>query len=77
MWEDPIVAEVHRIREELCARFNYDVDAILADIHARQAALGARLVSRIMQAEPAKAVDLPPSAVIADSAGSRGVGEIP
>jgi len=30
MWEDPIVAEVHRIREQLAAKFNYDVEAIFA-----------------------------------------------
>ena len=26
MWEDPIVAEVRRVRQEIFARFNYDVD---------------------------------------------------
>lgn len=46
MWEDPIVAEVRRAREQLAARFNFDVKAIFADLRARQAALGARLVSR-------------------------------
>jgi hypothetical protein len=46
MWVDPIVAEVRRVRDELSARFNYDVDAILADIRRRQAALGDRLVDR-------------------------------
>lgn len=44
MWEDPIVAEVHRIREELAAKFNFDVKAIFADLRKRQAALGSRLV---------------------------------
>lgn len=45
MWEDPIVAEVHRIRRELAEKFNFDVDAIVADIRGRQVALGSRLVS--------------------------------
>jgi len=45
MWEDPIVAEVHRVREELAAKFNFDVNAIIADIRSRQSALGSRLVS--------------------------------
>ncbi|HEX6037580.1 hypothetical protein [Longimicrobium sp.] len=27
MWEDPIVAEVRRIREEISAGFNHDPDA--------------------------------------------------
>jgi hypothetical protein len=53
MWEDPIVAEVHRIREELAKKFNFDVIAIVADIRKRQAALGARLVSPAKPAEPA------------------------
>lgn len=44
MWEDTIVAEVHRTREELAAAFDFDVKAIFADIRKRQAALGARLV---------------------------------
>jgi hypothetical protein len=35
MWDDPIVAEVRRARDELMARFDYDVDAILADIRRR------------------------------------------
>jgi hypothetical protein len=44
MWEDPIVAEVHRAREELAAAFNFDVKAMFADLRKRQAALGSRLV---------------------------------
>ena len=43
-WEDPIVAEVRRIREELSAEFNFDAPAIFADIRARQASAGDRLV---------------------------------
>jgi len=34
MWEDPIVAEVHRVRREIFARFNGDMDAYLRHIHA-------------------------------------------
>jgi hypothetical protein len=45
MWEDPIVAEVRAAREQLSAEFNFDLDAIFADIRKRQVALGARLVS--------------------------------
>lgn len=47
MWEDPIVAEIHRTREELAAAFDFDVKAIFADLRKRQAALGARLVRPI------------------------------
>jgi hypothetical protein len=64
MWEDPIVAEVHRTREELAAKFNFDVKAIVADIRERQAALGSRLVSLAKPAEPAagrKRQEVPPT----------------
>jgi hypothetical protein len=44
MWEDPIVAEVHRTREMLAAQHNFDVKAIFADLRKRQTALGERLV---------------------------------
>ena len=57
MWEDPIVAEVHRVRRELAEKFNFDVGAIVADIRGRQAALGSRLVSVINSAEQAAEAD--------------------
>jgi hypothetical protein len=44
VWEDPIVAEIHRTRKELAAAFDFDVKAIFADLRKRQTALGARLV---------------------------------
>ncbi len=44
MWEDPIVAEVRRVREELAAKFDFNVEAICADIRKRQVAWGDRLV---------------------------------
>ena len=33
MWEDPIVAEVHRIREKLAAEYNFDADRFV-QLHA-------------------------------------------
>jgi hypothetical protein len=53
MWEDPIVAEVHRTREQLSAAFDFDVKAIFADLRRRQAGLGSRLVFPERRAEPA------------------------
>ncbi len=44
MWEDPIVSEVRRIREELAAKFNFDIGAIFEDIRKRQTKLGSRLI---------------------------------
>jgi hypothetical protein len=35
VWEDPIVAEVHRIREELLAKFDGDVGAMIEDANRR------------------------------------------
>lgn len=43
-WEDPIVADVRRIRESLSAQFDFDLAAIFADLRHRQEELGDRLV---------------------------------
>ena len=45
MWEDPIVSDVRRVREQLAAEFNFDVHAIFAEMQKRQRKLGKRLVS--------------------------------
>lgn len=59
MWDDPIVAEVRRVREELSAEFDFDPKAIFEDLRKRQAALGERLVRQRAhrRAEPADAAD--------------------
>ena len=57
MWEDPIVAEVHRTREKLAAEYNFDVTAFFAGLRKRQAALGGRLVHQKKQAEPTAEAD--------------------
>jgi hypothetical protein len=44
VWEDPIVAEVRRVRESLAAQFEFDVAAIFADMRRRQESLQDRLV---------------------------------
>jgi hypothetical protein len=51
MWEDPILADVHRTREKLAAAYNFDVTAYFADLRERQAALGERLVHQKKRAE--------------------------
>ena len=51
MWEDHIVADVHRIREKLAAEFDFDVKAIFADLRKRQASLGGRLIPQKKRAE--------------------------
>ena len=40
MKEDPIVAEVRRIRQAHAARFGYDLDLIVADLKAHEQASG-------------------------------------
>jgi hypothetical protein len=60
--EDPIVAEVRRAREEYAAKFNYDLDAIFADLKRREAA-GSR-----------KYVSLPPRRIEPPSAPAKKVG---
>lgn len=52
MWEDPIVAEVHRVREKLAAEHNFDIGAFFADVRKRQAAFGEKLVPQKKQVEP-------------------------
>lgn len=52
MWEDPIVAEVHRTREKLAADCKFDVGAFFMDIRKRQASLGSRLIVQKEKAEP-------------------------
>ena len=46
MKKDPIVEEVRRVRDRLAARFNYDLDAMFADLKAREKASGRKHVHR-------------------------------
>ncbi len=57
MWEDPIVAEVHRTREKLAAEYNFDVAAFFAGLRKRQASLGSRLVAQKKRAETTAEAD--------------------
>ena len=52
MWEDPIVAEVHRTREKLAAECNFDISAFFANLRKRQAESGRRLVPDKKRGEP-------------------------
>ncbi len=36
MWEDPIVAEVRKIREDYAAQFNYDLQALYRALKERE-----------------------------------------
>ena len=54
MLNDPIVDDIHRIRESLARRFNYDVKAIFADMRTREPQVGDRLA--LLDKSPNKAV---------------------
>ena len=55
MLEDPIIEELHRVREEIAAEFNYDLSAIVANLQQRQ------------QAENRQVISLPPKRVVPDA----------
>ncbi len=44
-WNDEIVEEVRRVRNEHAEKFNHDISAICADIRRKQAAGGRTVVS--------------------------------
>jgi len=46
MWQDTIVEEVHRIRDEHARRLNYDLHAICEDFREKQLQSGRTVVSR-------------------------------
>ena len=58
MWEDPIVAEVHRAREKLAADCNYDIEAFFAGVRKRQALRGVRLIPQKKRADPGTSFDV-------------------
>lgn len=45
MWEDEIVEELHRIREEHAKEFNYDIKAICDDWRRQQEQSGKQFVT--------------------------------
>ncbi len=47
MWHDPIVEEIHRIRDEHAKKLNYDLHAICEDIRKKQATSGIKVISRL------------------------------
>ncbi len=44
MWEDPVVAELHRIRQEQAAQYGYDIKAIVAALRRQQRTSGRPIV---------------------------------
>ena len=46
MYNDPIVEQTRKLRDEYARRFNYDLDAICRDLIERQERSNRRLVKR-------------------------------
>jgi hypothetical protein len=73
MINDPIVEEVHRIRESIAAKFNFNVRAMLDDIEKRQKLLGDRLVyRRSKSAEAIPAADEPTTPIVSVTSSTAG-----
>ena len=45
MWDDPIVQDVRKVREEHAARFNFNLQAIADDLKKQQERGGVKFVS--------------------------------
>lgn len=45
MYQDEIVEEIHRIREEYSRLFNHDLKALFADLQKQQAESGRKVVN--------------------------------
>ena len=60
-WNDEIVEEVRRVRDEYAAKFDYDISAICADIRKKQTGGGRKIVS-FDKDKSKKKVDMPTAA---------------
>ena len=56
MSDDPIVAAVRAVREELSRPLHYDLHAIFADMRSRETDHGSRLVRQSHDARPNQAM---------------------
>jgi hypothetical protein len=70
MIEDPIVAEIHQIRDEYARRFNYDLDAMFRDLQEKQSRSGRTYVS-FPPNRPVCRRTVPSAAPAQETAGNR------
>ena len=54
MWQDEILEEIHRIREERAKHFNYDIDAMFAYWRKQEAESDREIVSLSPKRRPRK-----------------------
>lgn len=50
---DPIVEEIHKIREEYAEKFDFDVDAMFEDLREKQSNSDRKIVTLAKDKEPA------------------------
>ena len=46
MWKDPIVEEVHKVREKLAKEANYDVHQLIENMKRREKESNVKVISR-------------------------------
>ena len=51
MWTDPIIEELHKIRKEHAAKFNFNLLAIVRDYQKQQKESGKKVVSFVKKRE--------------------------
>lgn len=66
MYDDPIVASVRRVRDEMAAKFNYDVHAIFRDLRNRESRLGDRVVQQPPPKESVQPTPMDGSVAVVD-----------
>ena len=54
---DPIVEEIHKIRQDLAAKFDYDIDAIFEDLRQKQLESNRKIVSFVKDTKNRKHID--------------------
>jgi hypothetical protein len=54
MWKDPIVEEMRKVRQKHAAKFNYDIEAIVADLREQEKKSRRKLVSLKPKKPPAR-----------------------
>lgn len=60
MWQDPIVAEVRKARQDHAKKFDYNMKAIYDDLKSTEQLGGRRVVSLSSKQIPQKATPLVP-----------------
>ncbi len=54
---DPIVEEIHKIRQDLAAKFDYDIDAIFEDLRQKQLKSNRKIVSFVKDKKEKQSID--------------------